>query len=139
MLWKSIVCLAFMDLLRERTVTRTAHSPLFRPRFRRAEGSLAGGVGRIHIHHIRNFSHLWQRCVLPPWRRHTRPPERGSRASAHADRAAVEALVAGQTLEQAARGCRTPLDAMELWSDVKFDVQNSIRPAWRDFQRVAKE
>ena len=48
---------------------------------------------------------------------------KGSRAGGRANRVAVEAVAHGETLAEAAKNSPELRDAMDLWADVKFEVE----------------
>ena len=114
-----------MDLFEEkRAADGGGHDPrgVFRPGLRRAQGDLAGGLGRDpRPEHPGPVRHLRQRRLLAVRRRHPRPPQ-GQPRRRRANRVATEAVAAGKTLEEAARTCPELREAMEPWGKVKFAV-----------------
>ncbi len=79
--------------------------------------------GGIHVHHIPDLYRLYGNDAFFLFGGGTHGHPRGSRAGAEANRVAVEAVVAGQDLESAARHNRALREAMELWKEVTFQVQ----------------
>lgn len=117
--------LGIIDLLRERTVRADPdHGIYFDQDFGGLKAVWPVASGGIHIHHIPDLLRIYGNDAFFLFGGGTHGHPKGSRAGARANRVAVEALVAGSTLEAAARTCPELRDAMELWSNVKFDVQN---------------
>jgi ribulose-bisphosphate carboxylase large chain len=77
--------------------------------------------GGIHVHHIPALYEIYGNDVFWMFGGGTHGHPGGSRAGARANRAAVEAVAAGRSLEQAARDCRELREAMDLWATVTFD------------------
>ena len=79
--------------------------PALRAGLRRAEGHMARGFRRdSRSQYSGTLRHLRKRRLLALWRRHARPPQ-GQPSGARANRVATEAVVAGKTLEVAAKTC----------------------------------
>jgi hypothetical protein len=96
---------------------------VFRRGLRRAQGDLAGGLGRDpRPERPGRVRHPRQRRLLAHRRRHPRPPQRQPRRRPGQTGAATEAVAAGKTLEEAARTCPELREAMEPWGKVKFAV-----------------
>lgn len=79
--------------------------------------------GGIHVHHIPDLYRLYGNDAFFLFGGGTHGHPRGSRAGAEANRVALEAVVAGQDLQVAARHNRALREAMELWADVRFPVE----------------
>lgn len=79
--------------------------------------------GGIHVHHIPDLFRLFGTESFWLFGGGTHGHPRGSRAGAEANRVATEAVVAGQSLDEAARHNKALREAMELWAEVKFEVQ----------------
>ena len=78
--------------------------------------------GGIHVHHVPDLLKIYGNDAFFLFGGGTHGHPDGSRAGAIANRAAVEAVSAGQTLQQAARFCPELRKSLELWADVKFEV-----------------
>ncbi len=111
---------------------------LRQPRYRAAElgGSLlfdqdwAGlksvwpvASGGINVHHIPDLYRIFGNDAFFLFGGGTHGHPRGSRAGAEANRVAVEAIVADKDLQTAARGNKALQEALELWADIKFEVE----------------
>ncbi|RMF04955.1 MAG: form I ribulose bisphosphate carboxylase large subunit [Chloroflexi bacterium] len=79
--------------------------------------------GGIHVHNVPDLYKIFGNDAFYLFGGGTHGHPRGSRAGAEANRAAVEAIAAGSTLEAAARNNKALREAMELWSDIKFEVE----------------
>jgi ribulose-bisphosphate carboxylase large chain len=116
--------LGIIDLLRERTIkANPEHGIYFDQDFGGLKAVWPVASGGIHIHHIPDLLRIYGNDAFFLFGGGTHGHPKGSRAGARANRVAVEALVAGKTLEQAATACLELKEAMELWSNVRFDVQ----------------
>uniref|UniRef100_UPI0021D69F17 RubisCO large subunit n=1 Tax=synthetic construct TaxID=32630 RepID=UPI0021D69F17 len=91
--------------------------------------------GGIHVWHVPDLVSIFGNDAFFLFGGGTHGHPRGSRAGATANRVAVEAVAAARTegrdilaegreiLEEAARSCPELREAMELWGDVKFEVE----------------
>lgn len=79
--------------------------------------------GGIHVHHIPDLYRLTGNDAFWLFGGGTHGHPKGSRAGATANRVATEAIASGSTLQEAAKNSPELRDAMELWADIKFDVQ----------------
>ena len=87
--------------------------------------ALAGEVvasGGIHVHHVPDLLKIYGPDAFFLFGGGTHGHPDGSRAGAAANRAAVEGVLAGKTLEQIARTSPELRKSMELWSGIKFEV-----------------
>lgn len=116
--------LGIIDLLRQR------HTPANRERGLYFDQDFAGlkevwpvASGGIHVHHIPELHRMYGNDAFFLFGGGTHGHPKGSRAGARANRVATEAIAAGSTLEEAARNSPELRDAMNLWADIKFDVQ----------------
>lgn len=78
--------------------------------------------GGLHVWHIPDLYALYGNDAFFLFGGGTHGHPQGSRAGATANRVATEAVVAGKSLEEAARTCPELREAMELWGDVRFEV-----------------
>lgn len=79
--------------------------------------------GGIHVHHIPDLYRIYGNDAFWLFGGGTHGHPKGSRAGARANRVATEAIASGQTLEQAAKECPELRDALELWREIRFDVE----------------
>lgn len=77
--------------------------------------------GGIHVLHIPALYEIYGNDAFWLFGGGTHGHPGGSRAGARANRVATEAIVAGRTLEEAARTCRELREAMDLWASVTFE------------------
>lgn len=79
--------------------------------------------GGIHVHNVPDLYKIFGNDAFYLFGGGTHGHPRGSRAGAEANRAAVEAIAAGSSLEAAARENLALREAMALWEDIKFTVE----------------
>ena len=115
--------LGIIDILRERYVkANLEHGLYFDQDFGGLKASWPVASGGIHVHHVPDLLKIYGNDAFFLFGGGTHGHPDGSRAGAIANRAAVEAVSAGQTLQQAARSCPELRKSLELWADVKFEV-----------------
>ena len=78
--------------------------------------------GGIHVLNIPDLYAIYGNDAFWLFGGGTHGHPRGSRAGAHANRVATEAIASGKTLDDAAKTCPDLREAMELWGQVKFGV-----------------
>ena len=116
--------LGIIDLLRERYVPANRENGLyFDQDFAGLKDVWPVASGGIHIHHIPDLYKIYGNDAFWLFGGGTHGHPKGSRAGARANRVATEAIASGSTLEEAAKNCPELRDAMDLWTDIKFDVQ----------------
>lgn len=119
--WKET--LGIIDLLRERqSAANPEHGLYFDQDFAGLKSTWPVASGGIHVNHIPDLYKIYGNDAFWLFGGGTHGHPRGSRAGARANRVATEAIASGQTLEHAARNCSELREAMELWSDVHFEV-----------------
>ncbi len=117
--------LGVVDLLRERRTSVSSERGLyFDQDFAGLKTTWPVASGGIHVLHIPELHRLYGNDAFFLFGGGTHGHPRGSRAGARANRAAVEAVAAGQTLELAATTCPELREAMDLWGDVRFEVSD---------------
>ena len=79
--------------------------------------------GGIHVHHIPDLYRLTGNDAFWLFGGGTHGHPKGSRAGATANRVATEAIASGSTLAEAAKNSPELRDALALWADIKFEVQ----------------
>jgi len=115
--------LGIIDLLRERVIPANSERGLhFEQDFAGLKAVWPVASGGIHVLNIPELYKMYGNDAFWLFGGGTHGHPRGSRAGAHANRVATEALASGKTLEEAARTCPELREAMELWGDVKFEV-----------------
>jgi ribulose-bisphosphate carboxylase large chain len=113
-----------VDILRKRVIPANLERGLhFEQDFGGLKDVWPVASGGIHVHHIPELHKIFGNDAFYLFGGGTHGHPKGSRAGARANRVAVEAIARGDTLEQAAKDCPELRDAMELWSDIKFDVE----------------
>jgi ribulose-bisphosphate carboxylase large chain len=118
-----IETLGIIDLLRERRIPANLERGLyFDQDFAGLKTVWPVASGGIHVHHIPDLYQMYGNDAFWLFGGGTHGHPRGSRAGARANRVATEAIASGQTLEQAARTSSELREALELWSDVRFEV-----------------
>lgn len=116
--------LGIIDLLRERNVAAAPDRGLyFAQDFAGLKATWPVASGGIHVHHIPDLYRIYGNDAFFLFGGGTHGHPHGSRAGARANRVAVEAIASGSTLEEAAKNCPELRDALNLWADVRFDVQ----------------
>ncbi|MFO7683798.1 MAG: form I ribulose bisphosphate carboxylase large subunit [Chloroflexota bacterium] len=114
-----------IDLLRERRIpANLEHGIYFEQDFAGLKDVWPVASGGIHVHHIPDLYRLTGNDAFWLFGGGTHGHPQGSRAGATANRVATEAIASGSTLAEAARNSPELRDAMALWADVKFEVQN---------------
>jgi ribulose-bisphosphate carboxylase large chain len=115
--------LGIIDLLRERVTPQDrARGVFFDQDFAGLKAVWPVASGGIHVLNIPDLHAIYGNDAFWLFGGGTHGHPRGSRAGARANRVATEAIAAGKTLEEAARGCPELREAMELWGQVKFGV-----------------
>jgi ribulose-bisphosphate carboxylase large chain len=115
--------LGIIDTLRERYVkANLEHGLYFDQDFGGLKATWPVASGGIHVHHVPDLLKIYGPDAFFLFGGGTHGHPDGSRAGAAANRAAVEGVLAGQTLEQIARTSPELRKSMELWSGVKFEV-----------------
>jgi len=115
--------LGIIDVLRERYVkANLEHGLYFDQDFGGLKATWPVASGGIHVHHVPDLLKIYGPDAFFLFGGGTHGHPDGSRAGAAANRAAVEGVLAGKTLEQIARTSPELRKSMELWSDVKFEV-----------------
>jgi len=113
-----------IDLLRERYVpANPAQGIYFDQDFAGLKNVWPVASGGIHVNHIPDLYRLTGNDAFWLFGGGTHGHPKGSRAGATANRVATEAIASGSTLAEAARNSPELRDAMALWADIKFDVQ----------------
>ncbi len=115
--------LGVIDLLRERYVpARPERGLYFDQDFAGLKTVWPVASGGIHVLHIPDLYKIYGNDAFWLFGGGTHGHPRGSRAGARANRVATEAIASGQTLEQAAKTCPELREAMDLWGNVRFEV-----------------
>lgn len=115
--------LGILDLLRRRvTPANPTRGVYFEQDYAGLKSVWPVASGGIHVLHIPDLHAIYGNDAFWLFGGGTHGHPRGSRAGARANRIATEAIAAGKTLEEAARTCPELQEAMELWSNVKFEV-----------------
>ena len=113
-----------IDLLRERYIpANPAQGIYFDQDFAGLKNVWPVASGGIHVNHIPDLYRLTGNDAFWLFGGGTHGHPKGSRAGATANRVATEAIASGSTLAEAARNSPELRDAMALWADIKFDVQ----------------
>lgn len=110
-----------VDILREPYV-KAGGSLWFDQDFAGHKSVFPVASGGIHVHHVPELYRIFGNDAFWLFGGGTHGHPRGSRAGAYANRVATEAVVAGKTLEEAARTCGELQEALDLWRDVRFAV-----------------
>jgi len=112
-----------VNLLRERHVPANQEQGVyFDQDFAGLKGVWPVASGGIHVMNIPDLYAIYGNDCYWLFGGGTHGHPRGSRAGARANRVATEAIVAGKTLDEAAKGCSELREAMELWGNIKFHV-----------------
>lgn len=112
-----------VDLLRDRVVPANLQRGIyFDQDYAGLKACWPVASGGIHVHHIPELYAIYGKDAYWLFGGGTHGHPRGSRAGARANRVATEAIVAGKTLDEAAKSCPELREAMDLWSDIKFAV-----------------
>jgi ribulose-bisphosphate carboxylase large chain len=115
--------LGIVDLLRERHIpANPKRGVYFDQDFAGLKATWPVASGGIHVLHIPELYAIYGNDAFWLFGGGTHGHPKGSRAGARANRVATEAVVAGKTLEDAARSCPELREAMELWSNITFGV-----------------
>lgn len=113
-----------IDLLRERYIpANLEHGIYFDQDFAGLKDVWPVASGGIHVHHIPDLYKIYGNDAFWLFGGGTHGHPKGSRAGARANRVATEAIASGSTLKEAAKNSPELRDAMDLWADIKFDVQ----------------
>ena len=113
-----------IDLLRERYVPANITQGIyFNQDFAGLKTVWPVASGGIHVHHIPDLYRLTGNDAFWLFGGGTHGHPKGSRAGATANRVATEAIASGSTLQEAARNSPELRDAMALWADIRFEVQ----------------
>ncbi len=113
-----------IDLLRERYIpANMSRGIYFDQDFAGLKDVWPVASGGIHVHHIPDLYRLTGNDAFWLFGGGTHGHPQGSRAGAVANRVATEAIASGSTLQEAARNSPELRDAIELWADIKFEVQ----------------
>lgn len=116
--------LGIIDLLRERvTPVNLDRGIYFEQDFAGLKDVWPTASGGIHVHHMPELYEIYGNDAFWLFGGGTHGHPKGSRAGARANRVAAEAVSSGLTLQQAAKDCPELRDAMELWAEIKFDVE----------------
>jgi ribulose-bisphosphate carboxylase large chain len=116
--------LGLVDLLRERVIPANLdHGIYFEQDFAGLKDVWPTASGGIHVHHMPELHQIFGNDSFWLFGGGTHGHPKGSRAGARANRVAAEAVSSGVSLKQAAKDCPELRDAMELWADIKFDVE----------------
>lgn len=117
--------LGMVNLLRNRVTPADAETGIyFEQDFAGLKGVWPVASGGIHVHHVGDLHALFGNDAFYLFGGGTHGHPGGSRAGAAANRAAVEAIASGRTLEQAAKESPELRAALELWAEVRFEVEN---------------
>jgi len=115
--------LGIIDLLRERVTPANPERGLcFEQDFAGLKTIWPVASGGIHVMHIPELHRIYGNDSIWQFGGGTHGHPRGSRAGARANRVAIEAVVSGQTIEQAAGACPELREAIDLWGSVEFEV-----------------
>lgn len=110
-----------VDLLRDRVVPADPmRGVYFEQDFAGLKGVWPVASGGIHVLNIPDLYAIYGNDAYWLFGGGTHGHPRGSRAGARANRVATEAVVAGKTLDEAARTCPELREAMDLWGNIKF-------------------
>jgi len=115
--WEELQDIA--NLLRER-VTPAGRTLFFEQDWAGLKTVWPVASGGLHVGHMPALYDLYGEDAFWLFGGGTHGHPRGSRAGATANRVALEAVVAGKRLEEAARTCPELREALELWGDVTF-------------------
>lgn len=112
-----------VDILRERNVSANADQGVyFDQDFAGLKSVWPVASGGIYVMNIPDLYAIYGNDCYMLFGGGTHGHPRGSRAGARANRVATEAIVAGKTLDEAAKDCSELREAMELWGNIKFQV-----------------
>jgi ribulose-bisphosphate carboxylase large chain len=116
--------LGIVDILRERNVpANPALGVYFDQDFAGLKATWPVASGGIHVMNIPDLYAIYGNDAFWLFGGGTHGHPDGSRAGARANRVATEAIAAGKTLDEAARGCPELRTAMELWGNIQFAVK----------------
>jgi ribulose-bisphosphate carboxylase large chain len=116
--------MGLVDLLRERYIPADPERGIyFDQDFAGLKSVWPTASGGINVHHVPELHRMFGNDAFFLFGGGTHGHPKGSRAGGRANRVAVEAIARGETLEEAAKNSPELRDAMDLWADVKFDVE----------------